>query len=259
MRQLGITWLAQTNMRYTERNMEPDFYLIPSIVKKQKGLRPSDWFVYATIYWYEHMAGNKCFASNAAIARASGMGERTVGLALEHLEKCGFIEREFIDRGKTRRSQIHARVFFSQTPSLFGEGSTSVPPTKRVAQVCHPGGTGVPQSINIEKVIKPIAATSAAPVKIFNSEEKKKAWYDGDDEAFQLLAWFFDKKGIWKRFDSEAKLKAAVARHIRSARKLVKGDWSQKELNNALTRMLEANPKMREEWTLDTLEKYLTK
>jgi hypothetical protein len=133
-------------------NQEPDFFLIPTLVKKTKGLRPSDWFVYATIYWYEHMAGNICYASNASIARASGMGERTVGLALEHLERAGLIERLFTDKDKTKRTQIHARVFFSVTPSLFGEGSTGVPP-RGVEQACEGGSTGVPQSIKNRKVI----------------------------------------------------------------------------------------------------------
>ena len=146
-------------------NQEPDFFLIPTLVKKTKGLRPSDWFVYATIYWYEHMAGNICYASNASIARASGMGERTVGLALEHLEKAGLIERLFTDKDKTKRTQIHARVFFSVTPSLFGEGSTGVLP-KGVEQACEGGSTGVPQSIKNRKVINTNTSDAGASREI---------------------------------------------------------------------------------------------
>ena len=237
--------------------MKPDFFLIPTIVKEGKGLRPSEWFVYATVYWFEHMAGNRCFASNAAIAKACGMGERTVSRALENLEALGFIERDFVDRGKTRRAQIHARVFFSQTPSLFGEGSPLGRP-ERVAQVGDLDSPSGRQSINKGKVIINTAA-SAAPAKPFNSEETRTKWYEGDDERFQLLAWFFDKKGLWKRFDSQKKVSASVNRHIRAATKVVNGDWDQKECSAALGRLLEANPKMREEWTLDTLIKYLTK
>lgn len=240
--------------------MKPDFFLIPNIVKEAAGLRPSDWFVYATVYWFEHMAGARCFASNAAIAKASGMGERTVSRALENLERLGFIEREFVDRQKTRRQQIHARVFFAVTPSLFGDGSPRRA-TDGVAQVGEGGRPGGRQSITKGKVKRDTAApkTAAAPTAPFSSEETKKKWYEGDDEAFQLLAWFFDKKGLWRRLDSRAKVTAAVNRHIRSARKMIRGDWSQEECRRALAKMLEANPKMRDEWTLDTLEKYLTK
>lgn len=240
--------------------MKPDFFLIPTIVKEQKDLRPSDWFVYATVYWLEHMAGARCFASNATIAKAAGMGERTVSRALENLEKCGFIEREFVDSGKTRRAQIHARVMFSQTPSLFAEGRPNGQPDGkvRVAQVGDPGRPGGRQNSNTE-VVRKTAATSAAPATPFNAEATKQKWYDGEDARFQLLAWFFDKKNLWHRFDTRAKVEAATQRHVRAATRLVRGEWSQAECNSALRRMLEANPKMRDEWQLETLEKYLTK
>ena len=243
--------------------MKPDFFLIPNIVREAEGLRPSDWFIYATVYWFEHMGGNRCFASNATIAKAAGMGERTVSRALENLEKLGFIERDFVDRGKTRRTQIHARVFFAVTPSLFGEGSPGgrAKGTEGVAQMGELARPSGRQSISKGRVVRNTAApkTAAAPAKPFISEETKKKWYDGDRVVFQLLAWYFDKKGMWRKFESEAQVRGAVKRHIRSAHELVKGEWSQKQCNAALAKMLEANPKMRGEWTIDTLIKYLTK
>lgn len=101
------------------------------------------------------------------------------------------------------------------------------------------------------------AANAALPK--FNKEETRKKWYEGEDDRFSLLAWFFDKKGLWPRLTSRPKVEAAVSRHIRSATRLINGDWSQEECNKALERMIEANPKMRTEWHLETLEKYLTK
>jgi phage replication O-like protein O len=110
---------------------------------------------------------------------------------------------------------------------------------------------------------KTIAATAAPAKKIippFSMEETRDKWYGNDDkEDFQLLAWFFDKKGLWKKFNTRAKVEAAVTRHIRPARRIVNAGWSQKECEKALVRIIEGNPKMRDEYTLETLEKYLTK
>lgn len=138
--------------------MKPDFYLIPTIVRESKGLRPSDWFVYATVYWFEHMQGHSCFASNAAIAKASGMGQRTVGRALENLESAGFIERSYKDKEKTIRSQIHATVMFAKTESLFKD-SPNGPGGGRPkwARGVSPGG---PQSNN-KGIVNTISAPSA--------------------------------------------------------------------------------------------------
>lgn len=102
-------------------------------------------------------------------------------------------------------------------------------------------------------------AASAAPATPYSWEETRQHWYDGDKEDFQLLAWFFDKKSLWPKLTSKAKVEAAVKRHIRAARRIIRADWTQDESKAALKKMLEANPKMRDEWTLETLEKYLTK
>ena len=96
-------------------------------------------------------------------------------------------------------------------------------------------------------------------IKPFNAEDTKQAWYDGKDEAFQLIAWYFDRKNLWPKFDSRAKLDATASRHLRAARQIVKAEWSQKECASAVRKMLDANPKMKDEWTLETLIKYLTK
>jgi DNA-binding transcriptional ArsR family regulator len=237
--------------------MKPDYYLIPRIVQEARETRPADWLVYATVYWLEQAGGGECFASNAFIARTLGMGERTVGLALKHLEDGGFIERSFEDKLKRHRLRIHCLVTYQRTPSLF-KVRTDVP-SGDSTNVPSRDSTNVPHSIKKREINTAAPKTATAPVKLFSSEETKKKWYDGEDPVFQLLAWFFDKKGLWSRFDSRAKVEAAVRRHIRSARRIDKAEWSQRECQKALAKMLEANPKMREEWTLDTLEKYLTK
>lgn len=95
-------------------------------------------------------------------------------------------------------------------------------------------------------------------IKPFNASETRQVWYDGDKEDFQLLAWFFDQKGLWKKFDSREKVEHAVTRHIRATRRIIRAGWSQEECATAL-KALKKNEKMQVEWTLETLEKYLTK
>jgi hypothetical protein len=122
-----------------------------------------------------------------------------------------------------------------------------------------------------EKRVKKIAAKAAPrppkpPKKEFKAEETRENWYAGknsknesDVPIFQLLAWYFDKKGLWKRLKSQEQVAATVGRHIKAARAVIHGDWDSKDCEEAMKRCFAENPKMKTEWTIETLLKYLTK
>jgi phage replication O-like protein O len=90
----------------------------------------------------------------------------------------------------------------------------------------------------------------------YNALETRKKWYDGERQEFQLLAWYFDQKKLWDAFDSKGKVEHAARRHLRSAQRIIKADWSQTEVERARRKIPD---KLNQEWTLETLEKYLTK
>lgn len=94
--------------------MHPDFLIIPKVVHRDKKLRPTDWVVYATIYWYEHMKDGKCFAGNEALAETAQVSERAVMSSLERLENQGYIRREY-NENKSRRTEIKSLVMYAKT------------------------------------------------------------------------------------------------------------------------------------------------
>ena len=191
------------------------------------------------------MRGERCIASNASIARIAKVSERSVMGALEKLEREGFIRRIYIGESRAKRSEIQCLVAFVKGEAQLTPGCSPL----------HPEG-----EVQLTRVVttnnKKNNTLRQEPQQAFNSRETRQKWYEGQDEAFQLLAFFFDKKGLWKKFDTREKVTAVAKRHLRAARKIVAAGWSQQEVEKAIAKIPE---KLREEWTLETAEKYLTK
>lgn len=95
-------------------NYKPDFLIKPYEVHACAGLRPSDSDVYAVIYWFERLKDGKCTAGNDVIADVARLKERTIGAALERLEKHGFIERVYADESRARRLEIRTLVHMTR-------------------------------------------------------------------------------------------------------------------------------------------------
>ena len=112
-------------------NYKPDFLIKPYEVHACKGLRPSDSDVYAVVYWFERMRGEKCTASNSTIAEVACLKERTIGAALERLEKHGFIQRVYEDKERTKRLEIKTCVHMTK-------GTFQTEPKKKKAQKQEP-------------------------------------------------------------------------------------------------------------------------
>lgn len=100
--------------------MNPDFLIIPKMIHHDKKLRPTDWIVYAVIYWYEHMKEGRCFASNESIADIARVSERAVMSSLERLEIRGYIKREY-NENKSRRTEIRSMVHYTKNQTSTGQ------------------------------------------------------------------------------------------------------------------------------------------
>lgn len=232
------------------KEYRPDFVLIPYPVYTDQRLESIDRVIYGIIYWFEHMKDGRCTASNETLGRVAGVSPRSIPNALMRLEQHGYIRRSYKDDSNRHRTEIASLISFKniQIPG-------SPKPDTRLNETTDTRLTEQRKNKNKEKDI----AADAASANVFSHQEIRALWYGGSKEDFQLLAWFFDKKGLWSKLTSRAKVEAAVRRHIRAARRIIRADWTQKESEAALRKMLGANEKMREEWTLETLEKYLTK
>lgn len=95
----------------------PDYIQIPYQVVIDKNLQPSDRIVYGVIYWFEHLRDGRCTASNASIAEIGNIEIGSVQNALNRLESCGYISREFRDEKKRVRKEIHALISYKRVSS----------------------------------------------------------------------------------------------------------------------------------------------
>lgn len=107
-------------------------------------------------------------------------------------------------------------------------------------------------SLDEETIEETVRSTS------FDSELTRQEWVGSTDPRKRLLAWFFSKKNLWARFKTVGQLRAAQYRHTPEAKRIVEAGWSVEQMLEALERLL-VNEKIKDEWTLETLSKYLTK
>lgn len=230
------------------KEYEPDYIQIPYPIYKDSRLESADRVLYGIIYCFEHMRDGKCFASNVALAASAGISPRSIPNALTKLEKLGYITRVFKDEGKRHRIEIKTHISYKNMAR----------PDTRMGESRYARGRNPDTRVGEQSITKSNKKTIAAkPQRAeFKWRETRQKWFDGKDEAFQLIAYFFDKKNLWTKYDTQDKVRAVAKRHLRSARRIVAAGWSQAEVEKAIGKIPE---KLRDEWTLDTTEKYLTK
>lgn len=226
--------------------MKPHIYSLPEAFLED-GSVPIHWKLYALVngFW---IGGKTVYATNEWLAKKLGCTERHVARALGKLEDIGLLTRNL---NGFKRTLLPGGMTPGVTPRRQRSGGDDASG--------HQGDDLSGHHTSVSNSESLLSAAKAAPAKPFSSEQTKQAWYDGDKEDFQLLAWFFDKKGLWPKLTSKPKVEATVNRHIRAARRIIRAGWSQEECKAAIGKMLDANPKMKDEYTLETLEKYLTK
>lgn len=71
----------------------PQLLVIPYVLIADDMLSPLDRIVYAVVYWFTHLKGERCFAGNSTIATIACCAESGVRKSLKVLEDAGYIER----------------------------------------------------------------------------------------------------------------------------------------------------------------------
>lgn len=92
----------------------------------------------------------------------------------------------------------------------------------------------------------------------YSWEKTRDAWRVESRRYLRVLGWYLSRKDLWPTLTSEGRVSATLARLKGIAVKIAEGEWTSDELNAAYERIA-ANPKLSTEWTLETVEKYLTK
>lgn len=105
---------------------EPDLYIIPKQVMKDRNLRPLDKEIFAIVYWLDKMNPNTnqgCFASNKTIAKIVGSSTSGVANGLVRLNKAGHIQ--ILTDDNNHRVSMKAMVFMSGNQTLDVGGGYS--------------------------------------------------------------------------------------------------------------------------------------
>lgn len=214
---------------------------IPAHIIEDERLSKTDIILYAEIASF----GNACFTSNAHLGKRWRLTERSIITSITKLKKLGYVKQTSFDGRRRYLKAIY------DMPEQGGK-KTQVRPAENFTsnlQKTSPIDISIDNSIDI-----PETSSDSANQDNFNFPLKVNDWLTGKDEAYRLIAQMFLYKGL--TFGSSAQMQSAARRHLRAARLIV--PFTQEQRDEAFTRMLQ-NKSLGNEWTLDTLYKYLTK
>lgn len=241
----------------------PSYYaVIPANVRYAE-IPPNAKLLYGEITALTSKEGY-CWASNDYFAKLYGVDKGTISSWVSSLKEHGFvdvsIEKNYLRKitlsGKAEGG-IHEKL---KPPTRKAEESITSNTTKKM------GGDFAPLP---PEVVREICKEEEDPIgnfekrnariipKPYSPHTTREAWKNGE-RRLQILEWFFTEKGIWAKADTEVKLKAFMKRHSDSAKRLAHAEWKKSELREAQEKAC-FSPQMEEEWTLETIEKYLTK
>jgi hypothetical protein len=199
-----------------------------------------------------------CFPSKELLANELNISERSVYSALKKLEEWNIIKTQ--SQGRKDNGSFKNNIYTLLDKSLWknkpqannADGTICLPPQANNdisrRHVVPNKETHIKETHSI--------ATALPPPPIFNYDQKLNEWQNDKKPHVQLIARFFKAKGLV--FETEEQMTAALKRHCRAAVEVVK--FSKEQIKEAEEKM-QQNQKVMEnnEWTIETLLKYLTK
>lgn len=217
-----------------EQKKEFTGVFIPKHILEDQELDAYDKILYAEIASFD-----ECWKSNETLANNVGCSKSNITRRVAKLKSKKYIIQT---RSDGRKRWLKA---MADSPNKLGRVSGQPSQAKPPADIDN----NINNNINI-----PETSSDSANQDNFNFPLKVNDWLTGKDEAYRLIAQMFLYKGL--TFGSSAQMQSAARRHLRAARLIV--PFTQEQRDEAFTRMLQ-NKSLGNEWTLDTLYKYLTK
>lgn len=97
-----------------ERNLQlPDFLVIPSVLIRDRELRPTDPLIYGVVYWYSKLKLEKCILSNKSFSELLNVSERAIQYGLQRMSARGYLAVIYEDDTKKVRKEIIPLIMFS--------------------------------------------------------------------------------------------------------------------------------------------------
>lgn len=242
----------------------PEFLPVPSTVILDKRLQPQDRIVMGTIMYFVKLKEGRCRASNATIGRLSGCTDGTAKNSILRLQKFGYIRCKYKDTEKRIREEI-IPTLRSYSDSIRDNIDIDVyrgvasPDATGSINRCH--GVASPDAQIKKENKREIAAKNAAGAdsseKIdFNLEVQKLI--DSEQEHIQLIGYYANnrKKTLSSNIKTKGQLSKFIGRHAKAAASITKA-WSADQVKRAIEQVKKKYPSI--DWTLETIEKQLTK
>ena len=224
---------------------------------------PVLWRLYGMLngFWVN---GLTVYAANKYFSEKLKCSERTVRMSLELLEKKGLVRREVSGYKRTIYPGGAIKEDEGGSPTAGGE-EAPLPPRRKPhflpMHLSNATNKSSEVSLHVESSHdgeeKPPKKERVIPLP-YSWENTRKVWRNSPQKYLQIISWYLSKKELWPSMTSEGKLSAVLIRCKKAAVRISDGDWTPKEVGDAYDR-IEANTKMGSEWTLETVEKYLTK
>jgi len=180
------------------------------------------------------------------ISKDSSDGEDAVLSGLRELENAGYLIRRKLHSGR-----IQYEIMYDKSPdkeiSRQGKSRTGETPAINKKEIKQERDKAIKSS-------EPTEVGIGSHEKNFNCKEVYNNWINGKNRMFSIIARMYLYKEVY--FETNEQLQVAKQRHLKAAKKIVV--FSENQIALAFEKMI-ANKNISEEWTLDTLLRYLVK
>lgn len=225
------------------------------------GLHPTAQSLYMWLCAYANETGT-CYPARKTLAKNVGCSETMIDKMVDLLIEHELLKIKGRKDGDRQLSNLYTVLIQPPLPQ------SGTPPTTEYEGVYHDVRTNSIQltqsSEGGEQARIVILKDSDSPEKPeavipspYSIEGTHGAWEFGE-RRLQVLDWYLTHAGLWRKAATKPKLKSIMARHNNAAVRIANAGWTLSELNTARKKIQEIEF-LQGEWTLETVEKYLTK
>lgn len=237
---------------------------IPREIIEDKSLSATDKIIYVEIASFR-----VCYMSNKVLGERAGCSEVTASVRVKNLIKKGYVKlikfdgrRRFIKAIKdfeVKSIEIDVLEGIVGTEEIYSRKEVDLSKQEdrlinSLRQVYRNDKLDNNKDNNIDSSSEPTEVGIGSHEKNFNCKEVYNNWINGKNRMFSIIARMYLYKEVY--FETNEQLQVAKQRHLKAAKKIVV--FSENQIALAFEKMI-ANKNISEEWTLDTLLRYLVK
>jgi len=225
---------------------------------------PTAQALYLWLCSYANESG-QCYPSRAKLAYDCGCSDNTVDRMIDLLIEKGLLYKEPRVKDNEKQTNLYTVLIHEGSPTVSLPTSTmgvGVAPQDGielypVLTQSNKGGDLYEVRTEVENLPNTWKAKDKVIPTPYSPEKTKEAWSKGE-RRLQVLSWFMAETGLWSKATNVMKLRQIMNRHSKAAERIANADWELSEVKEA-RKKIKFNPSLEGEWTLETIEKYLTK